>query len=79
MEREETSEATTTSSPNDSQTQEQEVNTSSSNLIMEGEVSIDLEPLDTSKSSTHSWTSDDFNFLLNQTDLLEGAAVLSFW
>ena len=78
MECEEAPEATTSSSPTDSQTQEQDMNTSSSNLIMEGEVLIDFEPSDTSKSSTHSWTSDDFNFLLNQNDLAEGAA-LSSW
>ena len=75
MEREETPVATTTSAPIDSQTQEQ---TSSSNLKKEGELSIDFEPLDTSKSSTYCWTSDDFNFLLHETDLFEGTA-LSSW
>ena len=70
MEREETLEAPTTSCPIDSQTHEQDMNTSSTNLKKEGELSIDFESLDTSKSSTHSWlwTSDDFNFLLNETD-----------
>ena len=75
MECEEAPEATTSSSPIDSQTQEQDMNTSSSNP---SELSIDIESLDTSKSSTDSWTSDDCNFLLNQTDLFEGTA-LSSW
>ena len=78
MDREETPEATTTSSSIDSQTQERDMNTSSSNLKKEGELSIEFEPLDTSKSSTHCWTSDDFNFLLHETDLFEGTA-LSSW